>query len=263
MKKLRLLIALVASVFAFSVLGSFAGANSDASVRIVHASPDAPAVDVYVNGDLVVENAPFKAATDYLQVPAGTHNVEIFVAGTQEDPVITADLTVEAGVAYTVAAINTVENLELTVITDDNAVAEGQSKIRVGHLSPDAPTVDVGLIGGDTVFAGAPFKAVTDYVTLDAGTYDLEVRLPDGGAQVIDLSGTTLEANTVYTVFAVNTVENIETLVLVDNTMVPSEMPQTGMGGASTSNNMGLIAITVLAIAGAIIIGGRKIATQK
>ncbi|WP_369679964.1 DUF4397 domain-containing protein [Bacillus sp. FJAT-45066] len=77
---------------------------------MVHASPDAPAVDVYVNGDLVVENAPFKAATDYLQVPAGTHTVEIFVAGTQENPVITAELTVEAGVSYTVAAIVQGEN---------------------------------------------------------------------------------------------------------------------------------------------------------
>ncbi|WP_335869516.1 DUF4397 domain-containing protein [Bacillus sp. 2205SS5-2] len=47
--------------------GPFAEEN-DAMVRIVHASPDAPAVDVYVNGDTVVEGAAFKAATDYMSL---------------------------------------------------------------------------------------------------------------------------------------------------------------------------------------------------
>ncbi|MEA3318798.1 MAG: DUF4397 domain-containing protein [Bacillota bacterium] len=266
MKKLRLLIAGIASILAFSVLGSFASADDHAMVRIIHASPDAPAVDVYVNGEATVENAEFKAATDYMNLPAGTHKVEIYAAGTmgEADPVIATDLTIEAGMSYTVAAINTVENLELSVTSDDNMIAEGQSKIRVGHFSPDAPAVNVGLIGGDDVFSGAEFKAVTDYMTLDAGTYDLEVRTADGGEQVLDLSGTMLEENKVYSVYAINTVDSIEVLLLEDNTMMPSEMPQTGMGGASQSNGMNSWALIAgLLVVGAAVVGVRRFAAQK
>lgn len=231
---------IVASIFTavmmLAVMATGALANDDAMVRIVHASPDAPAVDIYVNGELTVENAAFKAATDYLPVPAGDHEVEIFAAGTTENPVISQTLTVEAGKAYTVAAANTLENIELVVAEDSMNVTEGKTKVRVGHLSPDAPTVDVGLVGGDSLFAGADFKAVTDYQELDPGTYDLEIRTPDG-TQVLDLSGTTLAENTVYSVFAVNTAENLEVLVLEDGSVMPSEMPKTGMGGASQSTS--------------------------
>ncbi|RJR07808.1 DUF4397 domain-containing protein [Candidatus Parcubacteria bacterium] len=268
LKKFRLLIASIVSIFAFSVLSSFASADDHAMVRIIHASPDAPAVDVFVNGDAVVENASFKAATDYMNLPAGTHKVEIYATGTmgEADPVIAADLTVEAGMSYTVAAINNVANLELSVTTDNNMVEEGKAKIRVGHFSPDAPAVNVGLIGGDDVFSGAEFKAVTDYMALDAGSYDLEVRTADGGQQVLDLTGTELEANKVYSVYAINTVDSIEVLVLVDNTMMPSEMPQTGMGGASASASEGIntwAAIGALLLVGAAVIGVRRFAAQK
>ncbi|MBX4389811.1 DUF4397 domain-containing protein, partial [Mycobacterium tuberculosis] len=86
-----------------------------------------------------------------------------------------------------------------------------------------------GLIGGDALFSGATFKAFTDYKELDPNTYDLEIRTPDG-KQVLDLSGTKLEANMVYSVYAINTADKLEVLVLQDSMVMPSEMPKTGMG---------------------------------
>lgn len=261
-----MLVLSIVSIVAFATLGGIASADDHAMVRIIHASPDAPAVDVYVNDEAVVEGAEFKAATDYMNLPAGTHKVEIYAAGTmgEADPVIATDLTVEAGMSYTVAAINKVENLELSVTQDDNAVAEGQAKVRVGHFSPDAPAVNVGLIDGDDVFSGAEFKAVTDYMTLDAGTYDLEIRTADGGEQVLDLSGTMLEENKVYSVYAINTADSLEVLLLEDNTMMPNEMPQTGMGGASNSSSINSwMLIAGLMVIGAAVIGARRFASQK
>ncbi|WP_027963658.1 DUF4397 domain-containing protein [Halalkalibacillus halophilus] len=238
---------LIVAVFVFTVFGAGVAADDhdsdDAMVRVVHASPDAPEVDVYVNGEAAVEGAAFSDATDYLNLPAGDHEVEIYAAGTygDSDPVISTTLSVEAGWAYTVAAVGELENLDLQVAEDSMEVTEGMTKVRVGHFSPDAPTVDVGLIGGDALFAGATFPSVTDYQELDADTYDLEIRTEDG-TQVLDLSGTTLEENTVYSVFAINNAENLEVLVLEDYTMAPGEMPQTGLGGASTGMNMTLVA---------------------
>lgn len=209
-------------------------AEDTAKVRVVHASPDAPAVDVYVNGDLTLENVAFKANSGYLDVPAGTHDVEVFANGTEYaegEGVLQADLSVEAGKAYTVAAANTVDALEFVVAEDSMEVTEGKTKIRVGHLSPDAPAVDVGLIGGDAVFSGAEFPGITDYQELDAGTYDLEIRLPDG-TQVLPLEGTELAADTVYSVFAINNADALEVIALVDYEAAssPDGMPTTGLG---------------------------------
>jgi hypothetical protein len=40
--------------------------------------------------------------------------------------------------------------------------------IRVGHLSPNAPAVDVALAGGDVLFANAAFQDVADYIPVPA-----------------------------------------------------------------------------------------------
>ncbi|KGP72366.1 DUF4397 domain-containing protein [Pontibacillus yanchengensis] len=260
---------LMTAILVFGALGStvFADNHSsnEAMVRVLHASPDAPAVDVYVDGNAVVEGAEFKASTDYLKLPAGDHNVEIYAAGTkgEQDPVISKSLTVEAGMAYTVAAINMLENIELKVIQDSMSVTEGKTKVRVGHLSPNAPTVDVGMIDGDAVFSGASFPMVTDYKELDPMTYDLEIRTSDG-TQVKDLSGTMLEKNTVYSVFAVGTAENLEVLMLKDYTLMPDSMPQTGMGGtAQDSSSLLPIALSVVLFgAGAMIFYRRRTQEQ-
>ncbi|MFC0522000.1 DUF4397 domain-containing protein [Pontibacillus salicampi] len=240
-------------------------AEDKAMVRVLHASPDAPAVDVYVDGNAVVEGAEFKASTDYLKLGSGEHNVEIYAAGTkgEQDPVISQSLTVEAGMAYTVAAINKLDNLELKVVQDSMSVTEGMTKVRVGHLSPDAPTVNVGLMDGKDLFSGASFPMVTDYKELEPSTYDLEIRTEDG-TQVLDLSGTTLEKNTVYSVFAVNTADNLEVLVLKDYTLMPDSMPQTGMGGTAqdSSSVLPIAASVALLGAGAMILYRRRAQEQ-
>ncbi|MBM7703892.1 DUF4397 domain-containing protein [Metabacillus iocasae] len=191
----------------------------EAKVRIVHASPDAPAVDVFVDGTAAVEGAKFKDATEYLTVPAGERKVEIFAAGTkgQKDPVITASLVVEGDKSYTVAAINTLDKLELKVLTNETTAPNGKAKVRVGHFSPDAPAVNVGPKGGKPLFSNLKFKDVSAYAELPAGSYDLAVTTVDGNKEVLALPGTKVEAGKTYTVLAINKAQNLEPLVLVDS----------------------------------------------
>lgn len=235
---------IIAFALIFTTVSGVYAADT-AKVRVVHASPDAPAVDVYVNGELTLENVAFKANSGYLDVPAGTHDVEVFANGSEYaegEGVLQADLAVEAGKAYTVAAANTVDALEFVVAEDSMEISEGKAKVRVGHLSPDAPAVDVGLIGGDALFSGAEFPGVTDYAELDAGTYDLEIRLPDG-TQVLPLEGTELAAGTVYSIFAVNSADELEVLALVDYESAgsPDGMPTTGLGTPDPLQNSWLL----------------------
>ncbi|MTH51850.1 DUF4397 domain-containing protein [Bacillus mangrovi] len=261
-------ISMLAIAFIFALLGNSAASaaqSKEAMVRIVHASPDAPAVDVAVNGDVVVEGAEFKAATDFMAVPAGEHKVEIFAAGTADEgkPVISADLTVEAGKMYTAAAINTLDNLELKVLNDDTMTTNGKSKVRVGHFSPDAPAVDVGIKGEDALFAGAEFSGVTEYMEVDPGSYDLEVRPAGTMDSVLDLSGTELKENMTYTVLAVGFLEKEPALdaIVLEDPMMPSGMPKTGMGGASESS--GSAAPWAAAGMGAVLLGALMIYGKK
>ena len=117
--------------------------------------------------------------------------------------VIDAMLTFEAGTMTTVAATNNVATIEAQVIADAPAPVADQAQVRVVHLSADAPAVDVAPDGAEPIVADLAYPSATDYLTVPAGDYDLEVR-PAGTMDVaLQLDPVTLAAGTSYSVFAI------------------------------------------------------------
>jgi hypothetical protein len=180
--------ALLLTVFAIvAALPQHSYAQSDmAMVRVMHASPDAPAVDVYVNGDAVLTNVPFFALSDSLAVPAGTYRIQVAPTGAGlGSAVLDATLPLNAGTAYTIAAVNRVAAIEPLVLVDDTSpVPAGKSRVRLLHASPDAPAVDIKLAGTSTVvLAGAAFRD-SAYLEVDKGTYRFDIS-PAGSSDVV------------------------------------------------------------------------------
>ena len=176
-----------------------------ASVRVAHLSPDAPAVDIWVDGSRVLENVPFKAVSDYLSLKPGEHKVQVSPAGASEPIVIDATVSLQAKKAYTVAATGLLkkENLKPVVLVDDRMPERKKAKVRFVHTSPDAPAVDVAVTSGPILFKNVAFRKSSDYVSVDAGSYDLEVRLAGTETVALRVPGVKLSAGTNYSVFAV------------------------------------------------------------
>src|SRR5215203_5312393 len=81
------------------------GMAGDSCINVIHASPDAPAVDVYLDGALALENRAFGSFSGWVAVPAGEHQVQVVPTGEDvSSAVIDATVTLEAGAAYQVAA---------------------------------------------------------------------------------------------------------------------------------------------------------------
>ncbi len=173
-----------------------------ARVMAVHASPDAPAVDLLVDGAVAGTGLAYPSNTGYLAVDAGSRNVKVNVAGTATT-VINATLPLASGAAYSVFAVDSVASIEALVVTDDlTAPAAGKAHVRFIHLSANAPAVDVAVTGGPVLFANQSFRGFTAFTPVDAGTYDLEVRAAGTGTVVLALPGIALQSGRIYTVFA-------------------------------------------------------------
>lgn len=173
-----------------------------AKVMVVHASPDAPGVDLLVDNVIAGSNLTFPNSTGYLEVEAGTRNVKVNVTGSQTT-VIGADLNIAANIAYSTFAVNTVANLEPLIFIDNLAApASGKAHVRFIHLSPDAPAVDITLTDGTVIFSNVAFKGSVDFTPLDAGTYPLQVRVAGTSTVALELGNITLQAGKIYTVFA-------------------------------------------------------------
>lgn len=179
---------------------------TSARLRVVHASPDAPAVDVCVDGQVAFGDAAFPSATDYAELEAGTYAIRVTPAdaGCGGAAVISANLPLEANEDVTVVALNALSDIEPLVLIDDNTgPTAGSARVRFVHTSPDAPTVDITLADGATLFDDVSFKEASDYLEVAAGTYDLQVRDESGTNVVLALDDVGLAAGRIYTVFAV------------------------------------------------------------
>lgn len=174
-----------------------------ANVLVTHASPNAPGVDLLIDG--VKKNASaltFPANTGYLSVTTGTRNIKVNVSGTS-NTVINADLALAKDQHYSIFAVDSVSKISAVVLTDDlTAPASGKAHVRFVHLSPNAPAVDVAVTGGGVVFGNKSFKEFTAFTPLDAGTYNLEVRVAGTSTVALPLPGIVLTAGKIYTVYA-------------------------------------------------------------
>jgi hypothetical protein len=154
----------------------------------------------------------------------------IVPTGASTPVVIDATLDLAANTDYTVVAVGQLANIEPLVLVDNNSTpAAGKAHVRFVHTSPDAPAVDIAVKGGAVLFANVPFKGVGDYLPVDAGTYDLEVRLVGTTTVALEVPGVKLDAQMVYTIFAMGLAgDGTLTAVPSLDAQAPSTLPTTG-----------------------------------
>lgn len=188
-------------------------------IRVAHFSPDTPGVDVYVDGQVAIENLEFPVITDWIELPAGSYNVAVAPASTSIDDAAIgpADFELPADAYITVAAVGSLADGTLApavLIEDYSTIEAGNARVAVFHAIEDAPAVDVWANGGRIIsqlgFPGT-LGANDGMFILDvpAGSYDLQV-VPAGATEPVflDLPGTALETNMNYFVAAVGTLSD-------------------------------------------------------
>jgi hypothetical protein len=193
---------------------TFAQAPS-ARVRVVHASPDAPAVDIYVDGAVALDNIAYRGATDYVDLPAGQRIFQVFVAGTQTK-VAELNATLTPGTSLTVIAAGFAAKtpaLRLLVLSDNIPNDMTNAYVRVVHGAPSAPGVDVyvgapyqTLAKRSAALTGVPFAAASGYLSL-LPNVGYMARVTPAGTKAIAIESGRLSfpAGSAWTVIAVDT----------------------------------------------------------
>ncbi|RIH82128.1 hypothetical protein Mlute_02592 [Meiothermus luteus] len=98
-----------------------APAEGVAKVRIIHASPDAPAVDVALkSGPVLFRNLAFGQRSGYGTVRAGAYDLEVRPTGTPTVALPLEGVAFEEGKVYSVFAVGRVadQSLEVVVVED-------------------------------------------------------------------------------------------------------------------------------------------------
>ncbi len=201
----------VSMLVSLAFFGCGDDSSSQADLRVVHGSPDAPDVDVRIDGQGVLDDVPYLASSGYLSVDAGARDIDVLVAGT-ETVAISATLALAEGTSTTVLATGLAATIQPLVLADDRTPpGPGLAKVRIVHGAPSAPTVDVYVTApgaglSSPTLTAVPFTGYSDYLQVPAGDY--RVRITPTGTQTvaIDTGTLTIPDGSVLTAIAVDAV---------------------------------------------------------
>lgn len=177
-------------------------------IRFFNASANSPAIDIYVNNNLLVQNLPYGNFSLYFPLSSGNYNIKIYNTGENTDPILDADLYVAPNTISNLAIIGNSPDLSLYTIPEPvTAQNFGRPCIRFVNLSPDSPALDLNLSTGTKVFSNITYKKITDYACLPSGTYTFTINATGSNNVILTIPNANLLPNTYYTIYILGSTE--------------------------------------------------------
>ena len=170
------------------------------TLRALHASPDAPAVNIWVNGAPALTDVDYTMGSGFVPViEENTIEVEAIIPGgnaividtpfnpdysTETTVIATRNLADNAGVPFPLVIQN----------RSDERITQGFFRAQIVHAAPDAPAVDVFVtafdadLAGETPINGADtplvFEGFTQQLERPTGDYRIRITL-DGDTDAV------------------------------------------------------------------------------
>ncbi|MBS4190909.1 DUF4397 domain-containing protein [Bacillus sp. FJAT-49705] len=177
--------------------------NGSGKIRFVHASTDAKNVDIYINGIRILRDFSFKEISNYMSIPIGKHQVDIYPAGNMVSTILSRKIKIEQDRLYTFISTGFVKNIKWVTLEDDPRVPKRETKVRFVHLSPDSPEMDIAVKDRDVLFSNLSFRKSTSYLGLSPMIVDLEARISGSSNIVLPFPQIQLKPNRAYSILLI------------------------------------------------------------
>ncbi len=196
-------------------------------VRVLHAAPSAPALDVFVGGSLHTPGLAYGQVSGYVSLRPDRHRLRLFPAGQHRPEDVLVDEGMErlkSGLEYTIVAVGELRDLRIVLVEDctplpvmgrGGAPAPDVAKVRILHASPDAPALDVGVTGSPELFRQVGFTEVSPFRDVESGTYDIHARRAGHDAVVAILPRYAFVGGSRYTLVALGLVDGQPPIALM------------------------------------------------
>lgn len=199
-----------------------------AYLSIYHGAPSVTGVDIYID-NVKANTQPFlySSFSNYNSFFIGSRNLK-FTPYNGSNNLIDTTINLVQDKVYSLFITNESNNLK-PFVTEDiwTEPASGKALIRVVHLSPDAPAVDVTI--GDSeerFFTNQNYRSISSFKEIDKGTVKLNLKSAGGDDVVVSLPDVSIQEKRIYTIIIkgyMNPEENSNALglqVITNHTIV-------------------------------------------
>ena len=174
-----------------------------AYVALYNGSPDAPSLDVFVDNNRINSGGlDYADHTGYLRFFTGDRTLK-FTPYNASNTLVDTTATFEEETLYSVFITGEESDLE-TLITEDEfpESSEGNAVVRIVHLSPDVPAVNLftGEDSEEPFFENVAYQSASDFVTIPPGNTTLKLTSMGEGETLATVSDYKFVEDRVYTI---------------------------------------------------------------
>ena len=188
-------------IIVFSTACGSSSSSTTAQVRVLLASPDAPAVNVIIDGKTVASNLVYGNATVYVTVQSGSPHLQV-VPVSGSSPLFDQTLTVGASSDHTLLLTGPAAGIHPVMLTDGGTTAVvGSGYVRVVNASAAMGAADVyivpagaGISGTQPTAANLAFGGDTGYHLTANGNYEVLMTVPGTPKAQLDTGPISLTA---------------------------------------------------------------------
>ena len=191
--------------------------NSNASVlniqyQVVNLNQSIGSVDLWIDNRKVNTSSYFYPnASGYFYLPSITNPFQIRT-GTPLTPgtIVTSaniltlnNVTLAANTRYTLMLMGLGKDTVYSIFTADtsSAPAQGKGKVRFVNASPNNLGQITVTANDTTAFAAVPFKTMTKFIELTAGSYDFKMYQTGSSGVLLDKPNVTIQDGRIYTLY--------------------------------------------------------------
>ncbi|MBC8060402.1 MAG: DUF4397 domain-containing protein [Clostridiaceae bacterium] len=173
-------------------------------MRVFHASPNSPAIDVYIDDKIAIHNLPYRGFSVYLRTAPGNYNIKVFPTGQREKPVVDTNINIKGKSILTLAAIGTLPNISLLPVLEPTFTRKpGEAYVRFSQLSPNSPNLNVALPVTGNIFTNVAYTKTTDYIPIKAGIHTFNITSSENDERVLHVPNIRLMPNKIYTIYTI------------------------------------------------------------
>lgn len=195
------------------IIGCGSGTSTTQQVRIVMASPDAPPVDILIDGTQIATALAYTNSTSYTAVKAGQRRVQALTVNNSTS-IFDQTISVAASANLTLLLTGPLSKIQSVLLTDGSTTTTtttGTGKVRIVNASATMGPADVYIVNAGAGLSGAtpavtklPFDQATSYESAAIGNYEVFMTSPGTTNLLLDTGALALTQSQFQTVVAVD-----------------------------------------------------------
>jgi hypothetical protein len=209
-------VGLVALCLAIVFMIGCGGGSSDTTqqLRIVMASPDAPPVDILIDGTQVATSLAYTNSTTYLPVKSGSRRIQALTVSNSTS-VFDQTVSITTSANLTLLLTGPVAKIQSLLLTDgatNTTIITGDGKVRVVNASQTMGPADVYIVNSGTSLAGVKpassgltFDKATEYTLASISNYQVYMTQPGTTNVLLNTGPLALTQSQFQTVVALDT----------------------------------------------------------